>query len=177
MPVAGPPRRSPIRQRCGNNQVPMLAVGLPTMVFAPSGFALLDLWHRIDFWSHLRPNAAAFARYRSEGPLSTLTPACTVAPARSAKGQLRPPPLGKSAAGVCQKPAIRFSARLRVEICDPQAAALGNCRNCIVNLADPGRPFSGPARLERGRTIGEQKSSPIRAAAPPIQQAYQGRSG
>ena len=26
----------------------------------------------------------------------------------------------------------------------------------IVNLADPGRPFCGPARLERGTTIGEQ---------------------
>jgi hypothetical protein len=46
-------------------------------------------------------------------------------------------------------------------------------RHC--QLSGPRAPFSGPAWLERGSTIGEQRSSPTRAAAPPTRGAYHGR--
>jgi len=42
-------------------------------------------------------------------------------------------------------------------------------------LSGPRAPFSGPAQLERGSVIGEQRSSPTRAAAPPTRRAYHGR--
>jgi hypothetical protein len=45
----------------------------------------------------------------------------------------------------------------------------GHCQ-----LSGPSAPSSGPARLERGSTIGEQRSSPTRAAAPPTERAYHG---
>jgi hypothetical protein len=48
--------------------------------------------------------------------------------------------------------------------------AAGHCQ-----LNGPRAPFSGPARLERGSTIGEQRSSPTRATAPPTRGAYHGR--
>jgi cation diffusion facilitator CzcD-associated flavoprotein CzcO len=47
---------------------------------------------------------------------------------------------------------------------------LGHCQ-----LSGPKAPFSGPARLGRGSIIGEQRSSPTRAAAPPTRRAYHGR--
>ena len=47
-------------------------------------------------------------------------------------------------------------------------------RHC--QLSGPRAPFSGPARLERGSIIGDQRSSPTRAAAPPTRRAYHGRS-
>jgi hypothetical protein len=43
----------------------------------------------------------------------------------------------------------------------------GHCQ-----LSGPKAPFSCPARLERGSIIGEQGSSPTRAAAPPTRRAY-----
>jgi hypothetical protein len=43
-----------------------------------------------------------------------------------------------------------------------------------VNLADPARPFPAPL-LEQDSIIGEQRSSPSRAATPPTRRAYHGR--
>jgi hypothetical protein len=48
-----------------------------------------------------------------------------------------------------------------------------HARHC--QLSGPRAPFSGPARLGRGSMIGEQRSSPTRAAAPPTRPAYHGR--
>jgi hypothetical protein len=52
----------------------------------------------------------------------------------------------------------------------PEPSLKGHCQ-----LSGPRTPFSGPARLERGSTIGEQRSTPTQAAAPPTRGAYHGR--
>jgi len=62
-------------------------------------------------------------------------------------------------------PAVRAGVRR-----DRNELAAGHCQ-----LSGPRAPFSGPARLERGSAIGEQSSSPTRAAAPRTRAAFHGR--
>jgi len=52
----------------------------------------------------------------------------------------------------------------------PDPMSCGHCQ-----LSGLRALFSGPARLERGSMIGEQRSPPTQAAAPPTRQAYHGR--
>ena len=70
------------------------------------------------------------------------------------------------------RPAIRLTPRWRRMDSKFQFRD-ASPRHC--QLSEPRAPFSGPARLERGSTIGEQRSSPTRAAAPPTRAAYHGR--
>jgi len=64
-----------------------------------------------------------------------------------------------------KKPILKNRTPIEIE-----QAVVGHCQ-----LSGLRAPFSGSARLERSNTIGEQRSSPTRAAAPPTRAAYNSR--
>ena len=78
-------------------------------------------------------------------------------PRPSALGQIQPPPFGKSAAGVCQKPAIRFTARHglssdpfppRLPEAPPTPLFRGRVNFCSRGIYyQLGPPFAAPGKI------------------------------